>query len=153
MSGRSKKKARDQVINKMFDKKISVDEARTRYGGKYGKQPPAVAARPAAPSLRQVMQNHSDPQVRESAVVVKSLQAGGDAPPAAPRAPRWTPLDTALLRESREHPDPARRDTAYRALEQRGVLGWAPPGGDRQVQISVPPDMQGHLQLPGGLVI
>jgi hypothetical protein len=114
-------------------------------------------AKSAGPSLPQVWENHANPQIRErfrDPAVVKSLQdTAGNAPPAAPPAPRWTGLDTALLHESREHPDPAQREAAYKALEQRGTLGWTPPGEGRQVQISVPPELRGHLQLPGGLVI
>jgi hypothetical protein len=164
VSGRGKKKARDQVINKMFAGKISVAEARTwldwkpgRGRAQAGKQAAAEVAKSAGPSLPQVWENHNNPQIRErfrDPVVMKSLQGtGGNAPPAARPAPRWTALDAALLRESREHRDPARRDATWRTLEQRGTLGWTPPGGGRQVQISVPPEMLGHLQLPGGLVI
>jgi hypothetical protein len=139
----------------MLAGKISVAEARARYGGKYGKQAAAGMAKSAEPSLQQVWENHSDPQIRErTPMVVKSAQgtAGNVAPPVRP-APAWTGLDDALLRQSREHPDPAQRESARQALEQRGRLAWAPGREDKQVRISVSPELRGHLQLPGGMVI
>jgi hypothetical protein len=156
------KKFRDKTYTRMLAGEISVEQARARINGERARRgkPPlkpagAAGAKSAGPPLREVWESNSDPLTRErawDAMVQKS--AAGTAPAPVRPASLWTGVDLGLLRDYEQHPDPARREAAREALVERGMLPGVPtPRGDRQVPVTLSPEIRGHLQLPGGWTV
>ena len=156
------KKFRNKTYARMLGGDISVKEARARYNleaarrGKPLLRPAGAGVdKSAGVTVPQVWENHSNPQIREGswdAMVMKS--AAGAAPPPVSPASLWTDADIGLLYQSEHHSDPAQRAAAWQALVKRGMVPGVPaPAGDRQVPITLSPEVRGHLQLPGGWTV
>jgi hypothetical protein len=153
-----KKKLQAKLGGPVISGEMTLEEARARYNleaARHGKPPlrptGAAVAKSAGAAVPQVWENHSNPQMRGAwdAMVLKS--ASGTAPTQVSPASLWTDLDLGLLREYEEHPDPVRREGARKALVDRGMLPGVPaPPGDRQIPITLSPEVRGHLYLPGG---
>ena len=95
-------------------------------------QPPlgqaAAVAKSAGPSLPQVCESHSNPQIREGArdaMLLKSRQPEAGTMPPLVRPPHfWTGLQLSLRDVYYTHPDPAAREAARKALEADGIVIW-----------------------------
>jgi hypothetical protein len=114
----------------VIDGTMTLAEARARVGREKARRRKPEAAGGAVKSAgappRWTMEHHSDPQIREGArdaMVAKSRQGTPGSTPAPARpAGYWGPVQLALLRQSVEHPDPAERENARKALVEEGLL-------------------------------
>jgi hypothetical protein len=124
-----KKKFKQQVIDQMLNKQISVPEARARLA-----------------SLK------TGAYQAPGGELVQKSAAGGTPAPVSP-ASLWTGLDHGLFYQYEHDSRPERRESARQALVDRGMLPGEPSRGDTQVPITLSPEVRGHLHLPGGFTI